>query len=141
MKRPPGTVDDRRLRVMIAGTRFGYPHGAGAAARVTAYARGLQDAGAVVHVVSMMTPSPKGADVNQHASGVHDGVSFEYACGTRTRAPSFIGRRLLQAKVPVGVWMAARRLFHGGAGPKAVIALKSFCSERYSCWYCGNIRS
>jgi glycosyltransferase involved in cell wall biosynthesis len=115
-------TDAERPRVLIAGDRFGYPHGAGAAARVTAYARGLQDAGAVVHVVSMMSPNINGPDLNETPSGVHDGVSYEYACGTRTRAPSFVGRRWLEAKVPVGVWIAARRLFRDGAGPKAIIA-------------------
>ena len=108
--------------MLIAGERFGYPHGFGAAARVGAYARGLQENGAVVHVVSMLTPSPGGAGPNQATAGVHDGVSFEYACGTRARAPSFLGRRWLELRVPMGLWRAARRFLGPSAGPKAIIA-------------------
>jgi len=121
LKDPGARTDAQRPRVLIAGTRFGYPHGSGAAARVAAYAHGLQDAGAVVHVVSMLTPRPSGSDPNGMPRGVHEGVSYEYACGTRTRASSFIGRRWLEAKVPIGVWRAAHRLFRRGAGPKAII--------------------
>lgn len=108
--------------MMIAGERFGYPHGFGAAARVGAYARGLQENGAVVHVVSMLTPSPGGAGPNQAAAGVHDGVSFEYACGARSRASSFLGRRWLELRVPIGLWRTARRFLGSGAGARAIIA-------------------
>ena len=114
-KSPPVTV-------VIAGMRFGYPHGLGATARVHAYARGLVESGSRVRVVSLLTPDPGGAGPNVAPAGVHEGVPFEYACGTRARASSFLGRRLLEAKVPLGLWSAARRAFRGSAGPRVIIA-------------------
>ena len=71
--------------------RFGYPHGLGATARVHAYARGLVESGSRVRVVSLLTPDPGGAGANVAPAGVHEGVPFEYACGTRARARPFWG--------------------------------------------------
>lgn len=111
------------INVVIAGLGFSYPHGFGATARVHALARGLQDSGARVHVVSLLTPHLDGdSGGNGAAAGVYQGVPFSYACGTRVRARTFLRRRLLEAKVPLGLWCAARRLFDGQRGPKVIIA-------------------
>jgi glycosyltransferase involved in cell wall biosynthesis len=111
------------VSVIIAGRRFGYPHGMGATARVHAYAKGLIESGARVRVISLLTPPLNGDPGGNHlAVGVYDGVPFEYACGTRVRAPSFLGRRLLELKVPIGLWRVSRRQFSGQAGPRAIIA-------------------
>lgn len=75
-----------------------------------------------MRVVSLLTPSPGNPGANDRISGVHEGVPFEFACGPRTRARSFLGRRLLEAKVPLGLSRAAVRLFRGDAGPGAIIA-------------------
>ena len=115
-------VTDATLSVVIAGTAFGYPEGSGAAARTRAYAKGLMENGARVHVVSLLPPGRRGAGMNPAPSGVHEGVSFEYACGTRTRRSTFLGRRLLEARLPIGLWRAARRHFAVTPGPRAVIA-------------------
>jgi glycosyltransferase involved in cell wall biosynthesis len=109
--------------VVIAGLEFSYPHGHGATARVHALARGLLDSGARVHVVSLMTPPPDGdLGGNTVASGVYDGVEFTYACGTRTRASTFLRRRLLEAQIPVGSWKTVHAFFAGQQGAKAIIA-------------------
>lgn len=114
--------DVHPVSVIIAGQRFDYPHGFGATARVHAYARGLIECGARVVVVSLLTPPLDGdAKDNDLARGAFDGVPFEYACGTRVRASTFLRRRLLEAKVPIGFCRSVRGL---GAqpGPKAIIA-------------------
>jgi glycosyltransferase involved in cell wall biosynthesis len=111
------------VNVVIAGLSFGYPYGLGATARVHDLARGLLDSGARVHVVSLLTPSPHGGTGgNEAAVGVYEGVPFSYACGTRVRARTFLRRRLLEVKVPFGLWRVARRLFEGQQGPKVIIA-------------------
>jgi glycosyltransferase involved in cell wall biosynthesis len=111
------------VSVIIAGDRFAYPHGMGATARVHAYAKGLIDSGANVRVVSLLTPPPDGDLGGNHlAAGVYDGVPFEYACGTRARAPSFLGRRLLELRAPVGLWRVSRRHFLAQTGRGAILA-------------------
>jgi len=109
------------LSVVIAGTAFGYPEGSGAAARTRAYAKGLAESGARVHVVSLLTPGRSGPGVNPAASGVEDGVSYEYACGTRERRPTFAGRRLLELGIPLGLRRAAGRHFAATSGRRAII--------------------
>jgi glycosyltransferase involved in cell wall biosynthesis len=118
----PASLSGPTLSVVIAGMKFGYPEGSGAAARTHAYAKGLSESGAAVHVVSLLTPSRSGPGMNAEASGAYDGVPFEYACGTRTRRSTFMGRRLLEARVPIGLWRAARRHFAVTSGPRVVIA-------------------
>jgi len=111
------------VSVVIAGSRFSYPHGMGASSRVHAYAKGLLESGARVRVVSLLSPPLSGhPGDNDLASGMHEGVPFEYACGTRERGRSFLRRRLIELKAPVGLWRASRRLFAGQDGPKAIIA-------------------
>ena len=110
------------LRVLIAGERFAYPHGFGATARVAAYARGLQEAGAEARVVSLLPPSPAGTGSKEGAAGVDHGVPFEYACGTRERAASFAGRRWLEIRRLIRLWTVAGDLFAGEAGRGAIIA-------------------
>ena len=85
--------DPTQVRALIAGQRFGYPFGFGAVARVRAYAKGLIESGASVEVVSLLAPDPEGPGANEWARGVHDGVPFEYAYGTRARAGSSSARR------------------------------------------------
>jgi len=109
------------LSVVIAGTAFGYPEGSGAAARTRAYAKGLTESGAHVHVVSLLTPSRSGTGVNPDASGVDDGVSYEYACGIRERRSTFVGRRLLELSIPLGLRRAAGRHFAVTSGRRAMI--------------------
>jgi len=111
------------VNVIIAGSRFSYPHGMGASARVHAYAKGLLESGARVRVVSLLSPPLSGGPGDHDlASGVHEGVPYVYACGTRVRGRSFLRRRLIELRVPVGLWRASRRLFAGQDGPKAIIA-------------------
>ena len=122
MTGPSPVAQPEPLHVVIAGTKFGYPEGAGAAARAHAYATGLIHNDAAVKVVSLLTPDPEGAGVNVAVAGVYEGVAFEYACGTRVRCPTFLGRRLLELKVPLGLLRALRQFFASAAGAKAIIA-------------------
>lgn len=110
------------VRALIAGQRFAYPYGFGATARVRAYARGLMESGAGVEVVSLLTPESGDPGINASVRGVHESVPFEYACGTRTRAQTFAGRRLLEAKVPIGLARSARRLFREPHEARVIIA-------------------
>ena len=113
-KQPPPTV-------VIVGTKFAYPDGFGATSRARAYARGLAACGAKVHMVSLLKPSREPGEVNSAAHGIHEGVSFEYAYGTRVRPEAFLARRWLQANAPLRVWRTAHRVFRDGPGPKAVL--------------------
>jgi glycosyltransferase involved in cell wall biosynthesis len=116
-------VRPAQINVIIAGLVFGYPYGFGATSRVHALARGLVDSGARVHVVSLLTPSPDGrSGGNDFAAGVYEGVPYSYACGTRVRAHTFLRRRLLEAKVPLGLWRATRRQFEGQQGLNVILA-------------------
>jgi glycosyltransferase involved in cell wall biosynthesis len=108
--------------IMIVGNKFDFPHGTGAAAHVATFARGFVASGARVRVVSLLTPSSGDDGGNAWASGISDGVGFDYACGTRRRGSTFWRRRLLEAKVPVGLWRLASAFFRTGEGPKAIIA-------------------
>jgi glycosyltransferase involved in cell wall biosynthesis len=117
-------VTDRgrtRSRVLIAGNKFTYPIGMGATTRVAALALGLTDNDADVRVVSLMTPFASGSGELEPPYGVSGGVKYAYACGTRRRGATFLQRRLLEAKVPVGLWLLARGFLHGD-GQKALIA-------------------
>ncbi|MEZ5125369.1 MAG: glycosyltransferase family 4 protein [Thermoleophilia bacterium] len=109
------------LAVVIAGTKFAYPEGSGAASRTHAYARGLMEDGVPVKVVSLLTPSTS-ATSEERVRGVHEGVPFEYACGTRRRQSTFWRRRLVDARVPLGLWRTASRHFADAPGARAIIA-------------------
>jgi glycosyltransferase involved in cell wall biosynthesis len=115
-------ADGRPATVIIAGDKFGYPNGLGATARVAAYAQGMAASDACVHVVSLATPGPSCADGgNSAASGVANGVSFEYACGTRVRGQSFLRRRLIKARVPVRLASIVRARLAQAPNPKAIL--------------------
>ena len=75
------------LHVVIAGTKFGYPEGSGAAARAHAYATGLIHSGAAAKVVSLSTPDPEGAGMNVAVAGVYDGVHSSTPAGPAYGAP------------------------------------------------------
>ncbi len=108
------------LRILIAGTSFGFPYGQGAATRVYMYAKALQSAGAQVLVASLALPS-RDETTDEPASGVYDGVPYEYACGTRVRPRSFIGRRLLRVRRLLRLCTLALWMAKGSPGRSAVL--------------------
>ncbi len=106
------------MRVWIIGDNFGFPNGSGATARVHGFARALQAAGAEVRVVCLTPTEVVGRrSLNTDAAGVHDGIPFEYACGTTTLPGGLIERRLLRVRSALRSWWSARR-----ARPDVVIA-------------------
>jgi glycosyltransferase involved in cell wall biosynthesis len=88
-------VPSRSLSVLIIGTSFDFPHGQGASSRVFWYGKGLTEAGADVRIVSLLLPSQERDSDDGAAEGTYDGLSYEYACGTRLRPASFWRRRQL----------------------------------------------
>jgi glycosyltransferase involved in cell wall biosynthesis len=108
------------MKIVIAGD-FGYPHGLAPVARISAYAKGLIKNGVDIKVICFkaLERSDNGV-VNSEARGIHDGVPFEYSCGTSFRAKSFLGRRWLEIK---GGWGLGRLLREGGTQgkPDAII--------------------
>ena len=86
------------MKVLIVGTSFSFPYGQGAASRVFMYAKALQHAGADVRVVSLLHPQGDPGAAAEPVAGVHDGIPYEYAWGTRERHPSYLGRKLLAAR-------------------------------------------
>lgn len=97
-------MPDSALKVLIIGNSFGFPYGQGAASRVYMYAKALQHAGAQVRVVTLIAPSRDDEAGGEPASGVYDGIPYEYACGTRVRPGSFVGRRWLKVRLVARVW-------------------------------------
>jgi len=92
-------MPDNAPRVLIVGSSFGFPYGQGAASRAYMYAKALQHAGAEVRVVSLVKPSLGDDEEGEAVSGVYEGIPHEYACGTRLRPSSFLGRRLLGVRL------------------------------------------
>jgi glycosyltransferase involved in cell wall biosynthesis len=87
------------VNILIAGDSFGFPNGAGATARVHAYAGGLQANSANVRVVCLKTSERREAGIaNVEARGAYEGIPFEYTCGETIRAKSFWRRRWLELK-------------------------------------------
>lgn len=78
------------------GDRFGFPHGTGASSRVTAYAKGLQAAGARVHVLCVEPSEDAARPLNQRTHGSYDGVEFSYTYGRTSRPPQRVRRLLLR---------------------------------------------
>jgi glycosyltransferase involved in cell wall biosynthesis len=90
---------DAASRIVIVGANFGFPNGAGAAARVRCYARGLRSAGAEPYVVIVGALAPSDIDDgNTQVAGDWHGVSYEYASGAVRGAASFLGRRLQELR-------------------------------------------
>ena len=95
-----------RLRVLLAGDIFAFPHGTGSTARVLAIARGLRAAGADVLVLHTgYLGDLEDATLNPRSSGVFEGVPFLYAAGTSIRPDTFLQRRMARAKGVTGVAM------------------------------------
>lgn len=106
------------MRVWIIGDNFGFPNGSGATARVHGFARALQSAGAEVRIVCLTpTELANRRSLNTDAAGVHDGIPFEYACGTAALPSGVLERRFLRVRSALRTWRSARR-----ARPDVVIA-------------------
>ena len=106
------------MRVWIIGDNFGFPNGSGATARVHGFARALQSAGAEVRIVCVTPTEVAGRhSLNADAAGNHDGIPFEYACGTTTLPVGLLARRLLRVRSALRTWNSARR-----ARPDVVVA-------------------
>lgn len=106
------------MRVWIVGDNFGFPNGSGATARVHGFVRALQGVGAGVRVVCVTpTEVPGRRSLNTAAQGIHDGIPFEYTCGTTTLPTRFFERRWLRVRSAFRTWWSARR-----ARPDVVIA-------------------
>ena len=98
------------MRVWIIGDNFGFPNGSGATARVHGFARSLQSAGAAVRVVCVTPTEVAGRrNLNPDPVGVHDGIPFEYACGTTTLPSGLLARRFLRVRSALRTWWSARR--------------------------------
>lgn len=87
------------MNIIILGYAFGFPNGTGAAARVLAYATGLQAEGAQVQVLCLKPTEPgAGEVVNPEAAGVFQGIPFAYACCTSRRSKRRLRNALLYLK-------------------------------------------
>lgn len=87
--------------IFIVGVGLTFPEGAGATARVLAYAKGLVAAGEEVKVVCLKATVRQGEDSWR---GEHAGIAFEYAPGTSRRGSTFLRRRLLEVKGAARYW-------------------------------------
>ncbi len=89
--------------VIFGGIRF--PHGTAPAPRIYAYAKGLIANGIDVQVICFKAlERPGNRALNTEASGVYDGVPFEYLSGTTIRPGSFWGRRWLEIRALWRLW-------------------------------------
>jgi glycosyltransferase involved in cell wall biosynthesis len=111
------------VRVWIVGDNFGFPNGAGATARVHGFARALAGAGAEVRVFcATPTELPGRRTLNAAARGTHEGVAFEYVCGTSTLPEAFFARRWLRVRSALRLRALARDARRAGAAPSVVLA-------------------
>jgi glycosyltransferase involved in cell wall biosynthesis len=111
---------ERSVRVWIVGDNFGFPNGTGATARVHGFARALASAGAEVRVFCLTPTELADRDVlNRDTRGVHDGVAFEYACGSTTLPAAWFERRWLRVRSMLRLRAAARE---PGRAPDVVLA-------------------
>ncbi len=120
-----GPMAESAPRVIIIGSSFRFPYGQGAATRAYMYAKALRHAGAEVRVVSLITPARDDDGQAEAASGTYDGIAYEYACGTRVRPGSFMGRRLLRVRRFLRVCDLVRGMARGTHGPTAVLIYSS----------------
>jgi glycosyltransferase involved in cell wall biosynthesis len=96
------------MNLIITGTSFSFPDGTGAAARVTAIAKGLRHHGATVHLFCLKPTETQSTDWREpQVAGVYDGIPFEYTCGQRVIAKTRVGAALLYLK---GLWRACRTI-------------------------------
>jgi glycosyltransferase involved in cell wall biosynthesis len=83
--------------IFVCRAGNGFPNGTAPTSRVANYAAGLLDQGEKVFVLCVdAAEDPRVGVLNTAASGVHDGVPFEYSPGRTTRGESYATRRLLQ---------------------------------------------
>ena len=128
---PPG---ERSVRVWIVGDNFGFPNGAGSTARVHGFTQSLRDAGAAVRIFCATPTELPGRVLNADARGTHDGVAFEYACGTTTLPGPWLERRWLRVRSARRLIGAARDARAGGAPPDVVIATAQTISGLVLAW-------
>ncbi len=99
---------ENNLNVVIAGTGFRFPEGAGATARVLSFAKGLKRLGCDVHV---LLPKPTETPLSNNDAlaieGTYQDIPFAYCCGTRIAAKSRLGALALYVK---GLTNAGRRI-------------------------------
>ena len=75
-----------------------FPHGMAATMRVRLLARAMVQAGAEAHVICLQPVDSPLLTQNRETCGVWHGVTFEYTSGTPVRHPSFVTRRLFEAR-------------------------------------------
>jgi glycosyltransferase involved in cell wall biosynthesis len=111
------------VRVWIVGDNFGFPNGAGATARVHGFARALRAAGAELRIFcATPTELPGRPSLNPAAQGIHDGVAFEYVCGTSSLPVGLVERRWLRVRSARRLRAVAREASARGAAPDVVLA-------------------
>ncbi len=126
---------ERRVRVWIVGDNFGFPNGTGATARVHGFVRALRGAGAEVRVFCVTpTELPDRANLNPDARGLHDGVAFEYACGTSTLPAHWLARRWLRVWSSLRLRAAAREARRADRAPDVVLATAQTISGLATAW-------
>jgi glycosyltransferase involved in cell wall biosynthesis len=95
---PASVPSGRPLHVVVLGSYLRFPHGMAATNRVRLLARAMVEAGVRVRVLSLQAGERPPHVENTQVSGVHQGIAFEYACGTTVRHSSFVVRRLIEAR-------------------------------------------
>lgn len=104
------------VNIVIMGDRFGFPFGTGASSRVAAYAKGLQAAGARVHVLCVEPSDDEAAPLNRVAHGRYEGVEFTYTYGRTSRPRGRVRRAVLKLmkwpRFALHAWGWSRE--HGG---------------------------
>lgn len=89
---------ESRLHVVFLSEWLAFPNGMAATNRARLLARAMVEAGAAVHVMCMQASDRPPTVENRLTRGQWHGVTFEYTCGTTTRHPSFVMRRLIELR-------------------------------------------
>lgn len=106
---------ERRLQVVFLINSFGFPEGMAGTNRVRLLGRALIEQGAAVRALCTRVSERPGEVRNTVTRGVSpEGISFLYTTGSTCRAPSFLARRLVEARGYVAAFRELARLRRRG---------------------------
>lgn len=91
----PGGAATGPLEVVVLGDWLPFPHGMAATSRARLVARALREGGVNTRVITLQAADHPTHVENTVVRGEHQGVPFEYTCGTTVRHDSFLVRRLI----------------------------------------------
>ena len=122
-----GEAGSKSLHVVVLTSWMRFPRGMAATNRAVLVGRALAAAGASVRFVIMQASERPPLVENHETRGVHEGLAFEYTCGTTCRHDSFLMRRLIELR---GWAVGAARLWQLHSSGELDVVYLWFTSQR-----------